>query len=159
MSMATKLGRVMTNLEGLPPLKLHDPLMTWSRKITWQIKKYHLQKTHRYQTRQCADLPWTMWSRWGHVANWNFFILTFTRLMATSADFKEEVQNATLKSSLEILRDSFVSGPHKIKSSSTFVPIMPLCNASENTSLWTQDVNWTYIRRSEDVQDKSHSRP
>ena len=33
-SMATKLDRMMTYLEGLLPLKLPSPLLLWSRKIT-----------------------------------------------------------------------------------------------------------------------------
>ena len=38
MPIATKLGRVVTYHEGLPPIKSHDPLITWSCKITWQTK-------------------------------------------------------------------------------------------------------------------------
>ena len=33
MPMATKPDRVVTYYEGLPPLKSHDPLITWSCKI------------------------------------------------------------------------------------------------------------------------------
>ena len=36
--MVTKLGRIVTNLEWLPPIKLFEPLMTWSCKIMWQTK-------------------------------------------------------------------------------------------------------------------------
>ena len=38
MLMATKLGRVVTHPGGLPPIKLHDLLITWSCKTTWQTK-------------------------------------------------------------------------------------------------------------------------
>ena len=36
----TKLGRVVTYhpVKGLPPVKLHEPLITWSSNISWQIK-------------------------------------------------------------------------------------------------------------------------
>ena len=37
-SMATKLGRMVTYLEGLLPIKLHDPLIACSYKITYQTK-------------------------------------------------------------------------------------------------------------------------
>ena len=36
--MATKFGRTVTYLGGLPPIKLLDPSVTWSCKITWQTK-------------------------------------------------------------------------------------------------------------------------
>ena len=38
MTLAIKLGRVVTYDEELPSLKLKDPLMTWICKVTWQIK-------------------------------------------------------------------------------------------------------------------------
>ena len=38
MSMATKLGRIVTFHEGIPLRKSHDPLTTWSCEITWQTK-------------------------------------------------------------------------------------------------------------------------
>ena len=38
MPMPTKLGRVVTYNEELPPIKSHDPLNTWPYKITWQTK-------------------------------------------------------------------------------------------------------------------------
>ena len=34
MTMATKLDRVVTCHEGLPPVKPHDHLITWYREIT-----------------------------------------------------------------------------------------------------------------------------
>ena len=36
MSMATKLYRVVTYHEGLPSIKSHNPLITWSYEITWE---------------------------------------------------------------------------------------------------------------------------
>lgn len=36
--MTTKLCSMVTYLEGLLPLKPHDPLIRWSRNITWQTK-------------------------------------------------------------------------------------------------------------------------
>ena len=36
--MATKLGSMLTNLEGLLPMMLVDPLITWSCKIMRQTK-------------------------------------------------------------------------------------------------------------------------
>ena len=36
--MATKLGRMMTYLDWLLPIKSHDHMITWSCKITWQTK-------------------------------------------------------------------------------------------------------------------------
>ena len=37
-SMATKLGRMVTYLEGLLSIKAHGALTTWYYKITWQTK-------------------------------------------------------------------------------------------------------------------------
>ena len=36
--MTTKLGRMVTYLEGLLPIKSHDPLILCCSKITWQTK-------------------------------------------------------------------------------------------------------------------------
>ena len=36
--MVTKLGRMVTYIDGLLPIKPHDPLITWSCKIMWQTK-------------------------------------------------------------------------------------------------------------------------
>ena len=38
MSMATKLGRIITCLDGLLAVKSYNPLITWCYKITWQNK-------------------------------------------------------------------------------------------------------------------------
>ena len=35
---AIKRGRVVSYCEGLPIMKLHDPLIMWSYRIMWQIK-------------------------------------------------------------------------------------------------------------------------
>ena len=37
-SIATKLGRMVTQLDGLLLIKLHDSLITWSYRIMWQTK-------------------------------------------------------------------------------------------------------------------------
>ena len=37
-SMTTTLGRIVTNLEGLLPIMLLDPLVTWFWEIKWQAK-------------------------------------------------------------------------------------------------------------------------
>ena len=36
--MATKPKRMITYVDGFLPIKSHDPLITWSCKITWQTK-------------------------------------------------------------------------------------------------------------------------
>ena len=41
MSIPTKLCRVVFYHQGLPPIKLHDPLITWSFEITWQTKNHY----------------------------------------------------------------------------------------------------------------------
>ena len=38
MSMATKLGRVATYHEEVPPIMLHDPLVTWTWKLTLETE-------------------------------------------------------------------------------------------------------------------------
>ena len=35
---ATKHGRILTYFEKLLPIELHDPLITWSCRVTWQTK-------------------------------------------------------------------------------------------------------------------------
>ena len=40
--MAMKLGRMVTDPERLPTIRLFDPLVTWSFTITWQTKNIHL---------------------------------------------------------------------------------------------------------------------
>ena len=36
--METKHGKVASYCEGLPPIKVNNPLKTWSRDVTGQIK-------------------------------------------------------------------------------------------------------------------------
>ena len=36
--MATKTGRGVTNYKGFPPMKLHDPLLTWFCEMTRQTQ-------------------------------------------------------------------------------------------------------------------------
>ena len=49
MSMATKLGRVVTYNDVLPSIKSHDPLMTWSCDITSQTKSIRSPLPQRHQ--------------------------------------------------------------------------------------------------------------
>ena len=42
MPMATKLVRGLTYHQGIPTIKSHDPLASWSCKITWQTKNISL---------------------------------------------------------------------------------------------------------------------
>ena len=35
---STNFGRLVTYLDGLLPIKSHDPLITWSPEITWKTK-------------------------------------------------------------------------------------------------------------------------
>ena len=78
--MATKLDRMVTYHEELPPIKLHERLIKWYCEITWQTKKLYLyyHNTYGYQTWQPGDIPWKTptlkgaWSLnhvvlWGHV--------------------------------------------------------------------------------------------
>ena len=45
MSMATKLGWVLTYLEGVSLIKSHDPLITWSCEISWRTKTHYMSTT------------------------------------------------------------------------------------------------------------------
>ena len=36
--LATKLGRMVTYLDGLLPIKSHDPMIRWSFELTWHTK-------------------------------------------------------------------------------------------------------------------------
>ena len=62
--MATKLGRMITYLDSLLPLKSQDPLITWSCEITWQTKLLYIHVvlqsyvTNDHQTWQGGDIPW-----------------------------------------------------------------------------------------------------
>ena len=58
-SMATKPGKLITNLDGLQPLKSHNPLIIRSCKITWQTKIIisPLPECLDHQTWQDRNLP------------------------------------------------------------------------------------------------------
>ena len=56
--MTTKLGRMVTCVEGLLPMKSHDPLIMWSGKITRQTK------TIRSSLPQCLWPPYAV--KWWH---------------------------------------------------------------------------------------------
>ena len=43
--MTTKLGRTVTYLNGLLPIKSLDPLITWSCKVTWQAQDNYISPT------------------------------------------------------------------------------------------------------------------
>ena len=55
---ATKLIRLVHHREGLPPIKSHDPLITWSSEIAWWTKT------------MISQLPQRLWRQllagWGH---------------------------------------------------------------------------------------------
>ena len=59
MLMSTMLGRMVTNLEGLLPVMLLDPLVTWSWQITWELKPLylHYHSAHGHKTWYDGDLP------------------------------------------------------------------------------------------------------
>ena len=64
-----KLGRMETYHKRISPLMLHDPVITWSHKVTWQIKtKYFLfHKANGSQHWQSGNLWWgklTHYVRW-----------------------------------------------------------------------------------------------
>ena len=48
--MSTKHGKVVTYREGLPPLKSHNPLNTWSREVTWEIRNIFAATMHMATT-------------------------------------------------------------------------------------------------------------
>ena len=55
MHMAIKLGRGVTYHEGVPPIKSHDPLITWSCKITRQTKPIYFHCHNAYGHKTCYD--------------------------------------------------------------------------------------------------------
>ena len=70
---ATKLGRMVTYLEQLSPVKLFDPLVMWSYKITWQTKTIITplpQCLYGHQTWQVGDL---FWRNAIHIVTWPLF--------------------------------------------------------------------------------------
>ena len=60
MPRATKIGRVVTCHEVVPPLKSHDPLIVWSCKITDDLKPLYLHYhiAYGYQTWQGGSMQW-----------------------------------------------------------------------------------------------------
>ena len=46
--MSTKLGRILTYLDGLLAIKTNDPLIMWSCEMTWQTKAIISQNTTVY---------------------------------------------------------------------------------------------------------------
>ena len=108
MLMVTKLGRVVTYHEELPPINSHNSLITWSFEITWQTKTY-ISTTTMHMTNKlgrmvaCHDRLSPIKSR-DHLITWSCEItsqtkhitmlivtklnriVTFTRLMATKLD-------------------------------------------------------------------------
>ena len=46
--MATKLGSMMTYLDGLLPIKSHDPVISWLCEISWPTKTIYLQYHSAY---------------------------------------------------------------------------------------------------------------
>ena len=111
-SIATKYGKVVNYCEGLPPLESHDPLMTWSCEITWQIKNMSTTTmplttklvggwsynpsimwfTNGYQIWQGGNLPW------GASANKATYKLSNT----WSHKFKIALQIKNIKSALNL---------------------------------------------------------
>ena len=98
-SMATKLGRMVTNVEGLLPIIFLSPLVTWSYEITGQTKTIKSPQSPclLHQTWQECGLPWgspthkVIWSfnhvfLRDHVTNLNYYISTITVSMATNLD-------------------------------------------------------------------------
>ena len=69
--MATKLGRMITYLDGLLSIKSNDPLITWSCEITWQTKNnlYPLLQCLWPPNLEGCNLPW--WS-FGYKIKWPF---------------------------------------------------------------------------------------
>ena len=56
--MATKLGKVVTYYENVPPNKLHNPLNTWSREAMWQIKNISNTTVFSHQTWEWSYIQW-----------------------------------------------------------------------------------------------------
>ena len=96
---ATKLYRMETYHKGISPLMLHDPVITWSHKLTWQIKtKYFpFHKANGSQHWQSGNLWWgklTHYVRWssddvitqGHITSWKLQISPFARSMTSKHD-------------------------------------------------------------------------
>ena len=65
MSMVTKLVRVVTHHDNLPPRNLQDPSIMWDCEVTRQIK-YVISSVAvdlcLYQSRQGVDLQWIVFT-------------------------------------------------------------------------------------------------
>ena len=57
MPMTTKLGRMMTYLDEILPIKSNDPLITWSCEITWQSKTI-IPTLPQFLCSPDDDIPW-----------------------------------------------------------------------------------------------------
>ena len=57
--MATKLGKMVTYIDGLTPINLHQPLITWSWGITCKLKSLYLycHRAYDHRTWQAGYLP------------------------------------------------------------------------------------------------------
>ena len=58
--MATRLGRAITYIGGLLPIKLFDPAITWSCETRNNLKSLylHYHSAFGHQTWQTGDLSW-----------------------------------------------------------------------------------------------------
>ena len=71
-----KLEMVITYNNGLPPIKSHDSLITWSCEITRQIRSlfFHYQSAFDQQNRRDDNLPgWDL----THKVTWPFYHVIF----------------------------------------------------------------------------------
>ena len=53
---ATKVGNVVTQVEGLPIIKSHDHLNKWLYEVTWKTLNLIYPNTYSHQTCQNGDL-------------------------------------------------------------------------------------------------------
>ena len=84
--MATGLGRVMTYLDGLRPLKSHDPLITWLCEIMWQTNHCISNTTVPMATkhgRRMAYLEQKMTKHFDHVA-WQSHVTNKSHYISTT---------------------------------------------------------------------------
>ena len=71
MTMATKLGRMVVYLNGIPSIKSHTTLIVWSCEIMWQTKTTipPLPLAYGHQTWQGGNLSWKVLT---HKVIWHF---------------------------------------------------------------------------------------
>ena len=87
--MTTRLGKMVTCLEGLLSIKSYDALITWSCKITSQTKNLYQYNTYGHQSWQGGDIQSVVTCSfnhmvlWGHVTNSICHTSTCTRPMVT----------------------------------------------------------------------------